>query len=116
MTLEPELLRRHVQLFNQGVRTGDFAPMMESFTEDADLVFEGVPVGPFEGKAAIAEAYRTQPPNDQLDVLDVTESGGLIVASYAWRAEPTKQAGRMTITPRGAKISRLVVTFDQPPT
>ena len=30
------LLARHFELFNEAVRTGDFAPMLEQFTEDAE--------------------------------------------------------------------------------
>ena len=43
------LLERHVELFNQGVRSGDFAPMLEQFTEDAELIFEGARGAPAIG-------------------------------------------------------------------
>lgn len=107
------LLERHVELFNQGVRSGDFAPMLEQFTEDADLVFEGVAAGPFHGKEKIAAAYASNPPDDEVDVLSSEQADdGTIVAKYAWRADRGRQAGRMIITPRGDEIARLVVTFD----
>jgi hypothetical protein len=35
------LLDDHVRRFNEGVRTGDFAPMAAGFTEDAEMHFEG---------------------------------------------------------------------------
>lgn len=54
MDAEHELVERHVALFNQGVRSLDFGPMLEQFTDGAELVFEGVPAGPFRGKEAIA--------------------------------------------------------------
>jgi hypothetical protein len=60
------LLERHIALFNQGVRTGDFGPMLGNFAPDATLTFEGIPVGPFHGKVAIAAAYATQPPDDEV--------------------------------------------------
>ena len=63
------LLERHVQLFNQGVRSGDYAPMLEQFADDAELVFEGVAAGPFSGKETIAAAYASNPPDDEVDVL-----------------------------------------------
>lgn len=56
------LLADHVARFNAGVRSGDFGPMVDGFTEDGELVFEGIPVGPFRGREAIASAYRTQAP------------------------------------------------------
>ena len=54
------LLEVHIEPFNQGVRTGDFEPMLAAFAPDAEMVFEGVPVGPFLGRAAIADAYSAQ--------------------------------------------------------
>ena len=78
-------LRRHVDRFNEGVRTGGFAPMLAHFAADAELVFVGVPAGPFRGKEAIARAYREQPPDDEIDVSDVCEEGRELVADSAWR-------------------------------
>jgi steroid delta-isomerase len=108
------LLERHVELFNQGVRSGDFAPMLEQFAEDAELVFEGVPAGPFHGKEAIAAAYASNPPDDEVDVLTSEQDDGTIVARYAWRADNGRPAGRMIFTTRDERIARLVVTFEPP--
>ena len=94
------------------MRSGDFGPMLEQFAEDAELAFEGVPVGPFRGKPAIARAYDEQPPDDEIVILRTRESGDdLVVADYAWRAEPTTRAGSMILRLRAAEIDRLVVTF-----
>lgn len=106
------LLEHHVELFNEGVRTGDFTAMLVQFTDDAELVFEGVPVGPFAGKPAIAEAYATNPPDDEIDIVSVEEAEHEIIARYAWRADGGRPAGRMVITPRGDQIARLLVTFE----
>jgi ketosteroid isomerase-like protein len=106
------LLERHVELFNEAIRTGDFAPMLAQFTDDAELVFEGVPAGPFVGKQAITDAYAANPPDDEVEILSVESSDDPIVAHYAWRADEGREAGRMIITPRGDEIARLVVTFD----
>ena len=105
------LLERHVELFNQAIRTGDFGPMLEHFTDDAELVFEGVPVGPLVGKQPLADAYPANPPDDEDEILSVEDSEP-IVAHYAWRADEGREAGRMILTPRGQEIARLVVTFD----
>lgn len=109
----PPLLRRHIDAFNEGVRSGNFEPMVARFADDAEVVFVGVPVGPFHGRDAIAEAYRTQPPDDEVDILDVVRAGPEIEAVYAWRRDDGRRAGRMTITPAGVDaITRLVITFD----
>jgi steroid Delta-isomerase len=100
------LLERHVERFNEGVRTGDFGPMVAAFSEDANLVFEGVPVGPFAGRDAIAAAYAAQPPDDEIVLLN---SDG----TYAWAKEPAVPAGRMFLTERDGEIARLVIRYDR---
>jgi steroid delta-isomerase len=106
------LLHDHVIRFNEGVRTGDWAPMLEGFADDAELAFDGVPVGPFHGRETIAAAYAEQPPDDQLVTLRVEESGGDVTALYAWRKQPGTVAGRMVLTPRDGLVARLLVTFE----
>ena len=105
------LLEQHVERFNQGVRSGDFAPMVAAFTEDAELHFEGVPVGPFVGRDAIDAAYREQPPDDEIEILGSEERDGVVVARYAWLRDEGRQAGEMLLTPRDGQIQKLVVTF-----
>jgi steroid Delta-isomerase len=106
------LFHDHVLRFNEGVRTGDWAQMLECFAVDANLRFDGVPAGPFRGRDAIAAAYAEQPPDDQIVTLRVVEDAGDVTALYAWREEPAKVAGRMVLTPHGGKVARLLVTFE----
>jgi steroid Delta-isomerase len=105
------LLDDHVRRFNDGVRSGNFGPMAAGFTEDAEMHFEGVPVGPFVGREAIAAAYRDQPPDDEIEILGTAESDGMVVARYAWLRDHGKQAGEMRLTPQNGRIKKLVVTF-----
>ena len=106
------LLHDYVMVHNDCVRTGDWKPLAEWFTEDAELAFEGVPVGPFNGRQAIAAAYDAQPPDDEVVIFGTGENAGQIVAGYGWLKEPGKQAGRMLVTPRDGKIQKLIVTFE----
>jgi steroid delta-isomerase len=108
-----ELLHAHVESFNTGVRTGDWSSFLEGLHEHAEMEFRGIPVGPFQGRAAIAEAYRTQPPDDELRVLEERERDGRIEARYAWLAEPDVAAGELLLTPERGRIRELVVTFDR---
>ena len=105
------ILEDHVERFNEGVRTGDFSRMLENLAPDATMAFEGVPVGPFAGRDAIAQAYRDQPPDDELDVLDSRREGDTIVAGYAWRREPDERAGELRLTVADGRIAGLVVAF-----
>ena len=110
--MDERVLTDHVGRFNRGIRTGDFAPMLATFADDAELVFEGVPVGPFIGRDAIEQAYRTRPPDDEVRLLGPARSeGDAVVADYAWAREGTR-AGRMVVTERDGAIARLVVTFE----
>jgi steroid Delta-isomerase len=106
------LLHDYVMVHNECVRTGDWKPLAEWFTEDAELAFEGVPVGPFEGREAIAAAYDAQPPDDEVVIFATEANGDEIVARYGWLKEPDKQAGKMIVTSRDEKIQRLIVTFE----
>jgi steroid Delta-isomerase len=99
-------LQTHVERFNRGVRTGDFGEMVSFFAEDAELVFEGIPVGPFVGREAIAAAYATQPPDDEIVLLDGD-------GTYAWANEPARPAGQLFITEREGEIVRLLIRYDR---
>jgi steroid delta-isomerase len=106
------LLHDYVMVHNECVRTGDWQPLGEWFAEDAELAFEGVPVGPFEGREAIAAAYDSRPPDDEVVIFEAEERSAEIVARYGWLRAPGKEAGTMLLTPRGGKIAKLIVTFD----
>jgi steroid Delta-isomerase len=99
-------LQKHVERFNAGVRSGDFGPMVAAFSEDAELVFEGIPVGPFAGREAIAAAYAEQPPDDEIVLLDGD-------GTYAWAKEPAVPAGQVFLTERDGEIARLVIRYDR---
>jgi steroid Delta-isomerase len=107
------LLADHVESFNAGVRTGDWSSMLERFADVAEMEFRGVLVGPFHGREAIAEAYRAQPPDDQLRVLEERERDGRVEARYVWLAEPEVAAGELLLTAENGLIRQLVITFDR---
>ena len=75
------------------------------------MSFEGVSVGPFQGREAIARAYAAQPPDDQLLLLEFLDHDSVDV-SYAWVADPARRAGTMTIERRDNLISQVVVRFE----
>jgi steroid Delta-isomerase len=109
------LVREHVRRFNAGVGSGDFASMLDGFTDDAVLVFEGLPVGPYAGRSAIAEAYRTRPPDDTIELLGIEVTGPEgVVAAYGWSRDEGRRSGEMRFSFTGdGRIERLVVAFDQ---
>ena len=103
---------RHVDTFNAAVRSGDFAPLLELFADDASLEFVGVPVGPFEGRDAIAAAYAVRPPTDTMTVLAVqVEDDGTVVEPFSWSADAGARSGEMRLVVAGDRIRRLVIVF-----
>jgi hypothetical protein len=105
-------LERHVETFNAAVRTGDFGPLVALFDEEATLEFDGVPVGPFRGRAAIAAAYSSRPPTDTMTILGVrSDADGTIVEEFSWAADGGTRSGTMRLTVERDRIRRLVVSF-----
>ena len=86
--------------------------MLAHYDEDAELVFVGVPVGPFHGRDAIEQAYLVQPPDDEILLLDEREEGGELVGGYAWRRNPDVRAGELRLMVEDGRTKRLVVSFD----
>jgi steroid delta-isomerase len=68
-----EAVRAHELLFNEAVRAGDFTGFTRTFAADAVMRFDGVPVGPYRGREAIAEAYATRPPSDTMSIKSIEE-------------------------------------------
>jgi len=114
VTPEPgsSLLRAYVERLNQGVRGGDFGPMAELLAADAELAFDGILVGPFHGRAAILEAYRTSPPDDTFQLLDLRdEQPGVVEAVYAWSRRPDVAGGSLRATVHDGLIATLLVRY-----
>jgi hypothetical protein len=106
-----ELLNRYIETHNAAVRSGDWSEFGEWFADDAEMRFEGAPVGPFRGREEIRSAYQQRPPDDEVELLATKNAGGLVVADYGWSKEPGARAGELRLRTRGDRISELVVTF-----
>ena len=98
LDIPPEVLLLHdyVGAHNEAVRAGDWSGLGAWFAEDAELAFDGVAVGPFHGRTEIEDAYRSNPPDDEVLVFEVSEEAdSVVVARYGWRQDPAAIAGRM---------------------
>jgi steroid Delta-isomerase len=105
------LLERHVRAFNHGVRSGDWELMLALFADDAELRFENVPAGPFQGRDAIRTAYREQPPDDEIALLGVQDDGEhTVTAAFAWLRGGT---GRMILVHERGLVTSLTIAFDE---
>ena len=104
------LLTNYVERFNAAVRSDEWEPMLELVAPDAELEFVGIPVGPFFGRDAIGEAYRAQPPDDELVLLDRLDEGSAV---YAWAKDPARPAGEVHLEERDGAIARIRVLYEQ---
>jgi hypothetical protein len=105
-------MQAHVRAFNEGVRSGDWEPMLARFADGAELRFVNVPAGPFNGIDEIRRAYREQPPDDGINLLGLQEDEerGRVVAAFAWFRGGT---GRLELEHDRGSIERLTVVFDE---
>ncbi len=102
----------HVDAFNRAVSTGDWPAFSARFAEDAEMVFEGVPAGPFAGRDAIAAAYDADPPREALQVTGpVTARGEEAVVPFRW-AESGGTGTMLLRFDETGLVGRLVVAFD----
>jgi hypothetical protein len=102
-------LERHVELYNEAVRTGDYRPFLETFAESAVMRFDDVPLGPYRGRTEIAEAYATQPATDTMALIDMEKIGGDGVrASFEWDAGGT---GQMFLRWDSDRLVELAIAF-----
>ncbi len=101
MTLLAEYVARH----NEGVRSGDFSRLAELLAPDAELVFHGLPVGPFRGRDAIAAAFASSPPDDELVLL--AERGD--EADYGWSRTAGARGGTLRVS-GGELVERIDVS------
>lgn len=102
------LLERHVELFNDAVRSGDYDAYLATFADDAVVRFADLPVGPYHGLPAIAEAYVSRPPSDTMALIDMEEIGSDTVrALFEWDAGGT---GQMLLRWDDGRLTELTVT------
>jgi hypothetical protein len=108
---------RHVALFNEGVRTGDLTPWFNTFTDDAVLTFEGVPIPPAEGRAEIEAVYRDGPPGSEMSLTagsPVDPAADTVYGEFFWVRVP-ETGGRFTLHLRGGRTSRIEIALNAPP-
>jgi hypothetical protein len=102
------LLERHVELFNEAVRTGDYGPYLETFADNAVMNLDDLPRGPFEGRQQIAHAYDSEPPGDTIALIDMQEVGGdAVEAAFEWDEGGT---GRMFLRWNANRVVELSIS------
>jgi len=102
----------YIEAHNAAVQSGEWEAFSRWFTDDAEVRFEGVPVGPFRGRDEIRAAYESRPPDDEVEVRNVRSEGDRTVADYGWLADEGVRAGELRVTWEDKLIRELVITFE----
>jgi steroid Delta-isomerase len=102
----------YIATHNAAVRSGDWEAFSRWFDADAEVRFEGVPVGPFRSREQIRAAYESHPPDDEVEVRNVRTEGDRTVADYGWSADQGVRAGELRVIWQGDLIRELVITFE----
>jgi hypothetical protein len=107
------LLNAYVARHNDGVRTGDFGPMITLFSDRSVVNFVDLPSGRLAGKEAILKVFAQNPPTSELVVMRVADEGPHhVLAAYGWEDVPSRQAGWLLLQPSDDdRVERLVITF-----
>ncbi len=103
-----ELLRRYVEEHNAVVREGSSKGLVSVFDEDAEMCFEGISVGPFTGRDAIAAAILARPPSDELTIGRIIEDDERAIVPYAWKNDQAS-GGEIVVFRGKTGIAKLVV-------
>jgi ketosteroid isomerase-like protein len=104
-------LRRHLDAFNRGVRTGDFSTMFAMYHRDAVFVLSDPVWIVHQGIEAIRRAYRGDPPRGTMRLGASQVHGQSVTADYIWDAEPDRIAGQLTLEFADGQVIRELVTF-----
>jgi len=102
-------VEEHFRLFNEAVRSRDWTAFLATFTPDAVMRFDGVPVGPYLGLDQIARAYTERPPTDTMSCVSDARDGDQDVVCFAWDAGG---GGTLRVAWLDGAVADLTITFD----
>src|SRR5215472_3639466 len=107
---------QYIATFNAAVATGDYAPLLRWFSDDAVLRFENVPPAAatleFAGRQAYTAAYADNPPDDQIDLAgEPRVEGGHVTVAFAWRRD--RSPGVLDFVIADGMVASLTVRFGQ---
>ena len=114
MSSPADFVTDYAAVFNAAVGSGDYAPLLARFTDHAVLRFENVPPEAatleFAGHQAIADAYKQNPPDDQIDLTgEPVDRGEHVIVGFAWRRD--QSPGVLDFVRTDGLVSALTVIF-----
>jgi ketosteroid isomerase-like protein len=109
---ESELLKAYVSRHNFGVTNNDFSGMLELFSDDAILIFQGTVQMTLKGKEAIARAFTTMRPTSQIYALEIIKQSHGAEAAYSFADNSDQKAGIIGVTSQRGFITSMTITID----
>lgn len=101
------IVEEHFALFNRCVDSGDWAPFLETYAEDAVLEIEAGATKSLQGIDAIATFYTARPPKEHMSPRAIEVTGpGTTTISFSW---DSGRKGRLTVSWDGSTVSRAVL-------
>ena len=104
-------MKTYIVLYNYGVESADFTPLMELFDDNSVLEFEDPKIGVFEGKELIGGMFGRQAPTEKIEITNFNNVGNKATADYYIEGNTDSRAGGFKLTISGNKIERLIVTL-----
>jgi len=98
----------YLAVFNDSVRSRDWAAFARLYTEDAVVEFEGGPVPPMRGRTAIEAGYREAPPDDTISLVHYFADGDEHEVEYHW--DRAGSGGTFRLTMRDGLVAHSVVS------
>jgi hypothetical protein len=84
VTSGADRIQAHVDRFNAAVSSRSWDAYFAGLADSVQMEFVGVPVGPFDGRTAVATAYSSNPPDDTISVVDVGAEGSTDIVRFSW--------------------------------
>ena len=105
-----ELLKTYIILYNYGVDSGDFNPLLELFDENSILEFEDDGIGKFEGKDNIGRMLTLQSPSIRIRLSNEKSDIESASADFSDEEKPDYRLGGFKLCKNGNKIGSLYVS------
>jgi hypothetical protein len=103
-------LEEYVEAHNKGRKTRSFAALASLFHREGELVFVGIPIGPFVGRERIEKAFVASPPSDDLVLFEPSEpETDVAECGYGWAESASVREGTLRLESEMGQIRRLTI-------
>jgi hypothetical protein len=80
----PERVMAYIDRYNDAVRSGSWDQYLDGLADSVRMEFVGEQTGPYDGRYAIGDAYKANPSNDTISVIDLSTEGSIDIVRFSW--------------------------------